>query len=165
MSRFYSFTSTFLAVAFFGLYCLSAHAQDIYKWTDADGKVHYGDRAAAPENSKKMNVIVAPPSEPQAVPALAASSHRHPPAAVASRFGKKSVPVDPALVAPTCKGLIEKIAAVPPGTNWEALYHQFDSTCPSIAYECMEYQSNPQNNHCIWVERSGSRVLTRNKYP
>lgn len=165
MNRSHSVTSAFLVAAFFGLFRSSADAQEIYKWTDAIGKVHYGDRAAAPENSKKMNVTVTPPSQPPAVPASAASSQRRSPLLPHLDSQKKSVPVDPALVGPECKGLIEKIAAVPAGKNWESLSRQFDSACPGIAYECVEYQSSPQNNQCIWIERSGSRVLNRNKYP
>lgn len=164
MNRFDSITSAFLVAAFLGLFGLSADAQEIYKWTDANGTVHYGDRAAAPDSSKKMNITVAPPSQPPVVSASALGAQRRPPL---PNFDseKKSVPADPALVGPECKGLIEKIAAVPPGKNWEGLSRQFNSACPGIAYDCVEYRSNPQKNQCIWVERSGGFVLNRNKYP
>ena len=159
MKRFHSL-SIFYCFAFLGMFCGSVHAQAIYKWTDANGKVHYGDRAAAPESHKKMNVIATARSQPQAVAASAASPQRHslPPA-------EKSASVSPGLVGPACKSLIDKIAAVPAGKNWEALFQQFDRACPGIAYECIEYQSSPQNNRCTWVKRSGSRVLNRKKYP
>lgn len=160
MKQFHTGTPAFVVAACFGLFCSSAHAQGLYKWTDANGKVHYGDSAAAPESSKKMHVTVTAPSKPAAV-AASASSQRPPHRAPQ----KKSVPADPALVGPQCKGLIEKIAAVPVGTSWESLYRQFDNACPGIAYECVEYQSTPQNNQCLWIKRSGSRVLNRNKYP
>lgn len=150
---------------FFGLFRSSADAQEIYKWTDANGTVHYGDRAAAPEISKKLKVTVAPPSQLPAVPASAASSQRHLPLLPHPDPQQKSVPVDPALVGPGCMGLIEKIAAVPAGSNWESLYRQFNSTCPGIGYECVEYRSSPQNNQCVWIARSGNRVLNRKEYP
>jgi hypothetical protein len=149
--------SAIIVLAFSASHSPLADAQDIYKWTDANGKVHYGDRAAAPDQGKKLQVSVTPPSGSVA-PLPSASSPR--PATKG-----KSVPVDPARVAPACKGLIDQIAAVPAGRNWEALYRQFDSACPGIAYECTEYESSPQNNRCTWVERAGSRVLSRNRYP
>ncbi len=165
MNQFHPVKSVFLVAAFFGLFRSSAHAQEIYKWTDANGTVHYGDSAAAPEGSKRMNVTVTPPSQPPAAPASVSSSQHRLPLLPHLASQKKSVPVHPARVGPECKGLIEKIAAVPAGKNWELLYRQFDSACPGIAYECVEYQSNPQNNQCIWIERSGGSVLNRNKYP
>ena len=162
MNRFV--TSAFLVAAVFSLFRSSPHAEEIYKWTDANGKVHYGDRSAAPDSSKKMNITVEPSSPPPAIPASAATL-RSPPLLPHRDSPKKSVPVDPSRVGPACKGLIDKIAAVPAGKNWELLYRQFDSACPGIAYECAEYRSSPQNNQCIWIERSGSRVLNRNVYP
>lgn len=147
------------------LICMSAGAQEIHKWTDANGKVHYGDRAAAPDSSKKIKVSIAAPSQPSAVPASAIGAPRAGVSPQPLKSRKKPVPVDPSLVGPECKGLIEKIAAVPAGKNWELLYRQFDAACPGIAYECVEYQSSPQNNQCIWVKRSGSSVLNEKRYP
>lgn len=163
MSPFYLRTPAFLLGALSCLLLPSAHAQEVYKWTDANGKVHYGDRAAAPQSSKQIPLSMTRASPQPAVPASAGAERDAPPPRRQSR--KKPVPADPARVKPECKGLIDKIAAVPAGTNWEALYRQFDSTCPGIAYECVEYQSSPQKNQCTWVERSGSRVLNTSRYP
>ncbi|WP_374709470.1 DUF4124 domain-containing protein [Massilia scottii] len=165
MNRFYPLTLALLLAAFFCLIRTSAGAQEIHKWTDANGKVHYGDRVAAPDSSKKIKVSITASSQPPAVPASATSAPRPSLSPPRLNSQKKPVPVDPALVGPECRGLIEKIAAVPAGKNWELLYRQFDRACPGIAYECVEYQSSPQNNQCIWVKRSGSRVLNRNRYP
>lgn len=166
MDRFHSFTSAFLVVAvFLGLFGANAQAQEIYKWTDANGKVHYGDRFAAPEGSKKMHIRVEPTSPPPPAPASATTLQHRPPLLAGRDSSKKSVPANPALVGPACKGLIDQIAAVPAGKNWELLYRQFTSACPGIAYECTTYRSNPQNNQCIWVERSGSPILSTNSYP
>lgn len=133
-------------------------AQEIYKWKDANGTVHYGDRSAAPpDDSKKMDVAVTPPRQPH-LPPLPQTA---PPMAAQ----QKSVPVDPARVGPQCAGLIEKIAAVPAGRNWEGLSRQFNRACPGIAYECKEYRSNPQDNQCAWVEKSGNTLLRRIQLP
>ncbi len=157
--------SALLLAALFCLIRTGAGAQEIHKWTDANGKVHYGDRAAAPDSSKKIKVSIPAPSQPPAVPASANSRPRPTLSPPRLNLQKKPVPVDPALVGPECRGLIEKIAAVPAGQSWEMLYRQFDQACPGIAYECVEYRSSPQNNQCTWVKRSGSRVLNRNRYP
>jgi hypothetical protein len=164
MNRFHS-TSMLYLCASFAMFCATAHAQELYKWTDANGKVHYGDRAAAPETHKKMHVIATARSQPQAVAAPVTAPLRRSPPPAHPNFAETSAPVSPGRVGPACKSLIDKIAAVPAGQNWEALFQQFDRACPGIAYECVEYQSSPQNNRCTWVERSGSRVLNRKKYP
>lgn len=140
------------------LFCLlgaGAHAQEIFKWTDASGKVHYGDRAAAPQASQALHVAAAP-----AVPPPTAR-----PSALPQPDPKtKSVPVNPALVGAACKGLIDKIAAAPGGQGLQSLVREFSNACPGIAYQCVEYVSNPQNNQCNWIERKGNNVLSRDKY-
>jgi len=157
-----------IAASCAALFCLShasAQAQAVYKWTDANGKVHYGDRAAAPQSSKAMHVAVAPAVQTQAPADAAARPQPHTPLAPRPDAQQKSMPVDPARVGPQCKGLIEQIAAVPSGTSWQGLSRQFDSACPGIAYECLEYRSNPQKNACTWVVRAGGNVLNRKSYP
>ncbi|WP_332878890.1 DUF4124 domain-containing protein [Massilia sp. S19_KUP03_FR1] len=151
-------TSAALIAVLFCLFRPGADAQEIYKWTDPNGKVHYGDRAAAPEASQKIHVtaapVVLPPATQSTVSALPQPDNK-----------TRSVRVNPALVGSSCKGLIDKIAAVPVGQGWQALSREFNSACPGIAYECVEYVSNPQNNQCNWIERKDGNVLNRNKYP
>lgn len=47
------------------LFALPAHAE-IYKWTDANGKVHYGDQAPASTPTKTLDVKPTQPSGAQA---------------------------------------------------------------------------------------------------
>lgn len=143
----------------------SAHAQDIYKWLDADGKVHYGDRASAPESSKHINVPAAPRSLPVVTPPAFAAPPRPSPVAAQRDAPKKSVAVPPSRVGPDCKGLIDRIAAVPAGENWQSLAQQFNKACPGIAYECIEFKSSPHNNQCTWIERVDSNMLNTKRYP
>lgn len=153
-------TSALLAAVVFCLSGPGAHAQEIYKWTDANGKVHYGDRAAAPDASQKIHVAGAPAALPSPTqPAALALPQPQPDKKT------KSVLVNSALLGSACKGLIDKIAAVPAGQGWQALSCEFSSACPGIAYECVEYVSSPQNNQCNWIERKDGNVLSRNKYP
>jgi hypothetical protein len=175
MNRFNADTSVLLVAAAFSLLCSSAFAQEIYKWTDANGKVHYGDRSAAPESSQKMKLASEPPKPPPAVSAPNPETSPRtyiprppivlPPLPSKFDMPKKGVPANPAQVGAACKGLIDKFSAAAPGKDTAALGQQFDSACPGIAYECTAYRSKPQNNQCIWVVRSGTSILRSFDYP
>ncbi|HEX5277989.1 MAG TPA: DUF4124 domain-containing protein [Fluviicoccus sp.] len=45
------------------LVCASAGASEVFKWTDEQGKVHYGDKLVAPDASKRMEVNGESPRE------------------------------------------------------------------------------------------------------
>ncbi|HEX5361724.1 MAG TPA: DUF4124 domain-containing protein, partial [Fluviicoccus sp.] len=45
------------------LVCASAGASEVFKWTDEQGKVHYGDKLVAPETSNRMEVNGESPRE------------------------------------------------------------------------------------------------------
>lgn len=146
-------------------------AQEIYKWTDENGKVHFSDRATAPADSKKVNIKVPPPNP---TPPTSAGSDKLNPANIPARTApprpnsdgaKKSIPVDPSKVGPKCPGLIDQIAKVKRGTPWEALAKEFNEACPGITYECINYRSRPENNTCTWVERTGNDFLLTKNYP
>jgi hypothetical protein len=147
----------------------SAHATEVFKWTDANGQVHFGDRLSAPSNGKKIDVRPQPYSGGQTVQEAAsrASESGSAPSRKSSpnRLSKsKSRPVDPSRVGPGCQELVDQIAKVKPGTNWQSLYQKFDATCPGIAYECNNYRSHPEDNQCAWIERKGGNVMQTNSY-
>jgi hypothetical protein len=153
--------------------CCYVNAEEIYKWTDANGKIHFGDRSAAPSDGKKMDVKVqqsnrlsADQSDQTKPQSTNLQSRFLPPSAPQSRLGlaRKSVPADSAKVGPRCKDLIDEIAKVKPGTPWTSLYKEFNEACPGIAYECTNYRTHPENNNCTWVERSGTTVLQTKNY-
>lgn len=151
--------------------CCAANAQEVYKWTDENGKVHFGDRSAAPADSKKITVKVQPPTAPpvaqgdQGKPKAMNNPARAAPARPGAEAAKESVPVDPAKVGPKCKGLVDQIANVKRGTPWESLARDFNDACPGIAYECVNYKAHPENNTCTWIERTGSNILHTKNYP
>jgi hypothetical protein len=141
------------------------YAAEVYKWTDENGKVHFGDRLSAPSNGQKIDVKPQPMLE-QSTPPTQPQSGTLPqatPAPIQSPQSK-STPADPSQIRPGCKELIDQIANVKPGTNWQPLYQQFNATCPGIAYECNNYQTHPENNKCEWVKRTGNNVLHTNNY-
>lgn len=143
-----------------------ACAADVYKWTDANGRVHFGDRFSAPADGQKTDIKSSPapapvPVQPRATPTAPAPAARGP---VPVAPGK-SQPADAWEVRPGCKELIDRVAAVPAGTNWEALSRQFDATCPGIAYECTRFRSRPENDKCEWVKRTSGNIMQTNSYP
>lgn len=154
------------------LSCYPVNAQEIYKWTDENGKVHFGDRSTAPADSKKISIKAPPPIEPPPVQSKIGKfkaenpqSGATPPAPPNFAATKKSIPVDPAKVGPKCQGLIDQIAKVKRGTPWTALAKEFNQACPGITWECINYQAHPENNTCTWVERTGNDILLTKNFP
>ena len=141
--------------------CCNVHAQELFKWTDADGKVHIGDRSTAPVNSKKMDIHVqqssGEPADTARDPKLLPANARSP--------DTTSIPVAPSRVGARCKGLADEIANVKPGVAWGSLARDFNLTCPGIAYECIEFRAHPENNKCSWVERTGGNFVNKKSYP
>lgn len=152
-----------------------ARAADVYKWIDANGQVHFGDRVSGTAPGQKMDIKAPPPppppatAEPRVSPTVApprTASPAGPVVPVLTPLQKgASLPVDPSQVRPGCQALIDQIVKVKPGTNWQSLYQQFDATCPGIGYECNNYRSRPEKNQCIWVKRTGGNVLQTNNHP
>jgi hypothetical protein len=143
----------------------AAHAQDIYKWRDAEGKLHLGDRSHAPDDARKMDLQVQSPpvSQPVSPPAAppARTLHR---AAPDAAFATASAPVDPSTVGPGCLELAKKISEVKPGTPWTDLSNEFNRRCPGIAYQCKVYRRRPEDNRCSWVKRTGNSVVQTSIY-
>lgn len=157
--------------------CLSpaAQAADVYKWTDANGQVHFGDRMPGTTPGQKMDIKAPPPPAPAAIVQPRVSPTVAPPRAAgpAGRVAplltpvqkEASVPADPSQVRPGCQALIDQIAKVKAGMNWQSLYQQFEATCPGIGYECNNHRSRPEKNQCVWVKRTGGNVLQTNNHP
>lgn len=146
-----------------------ANATEVYKWTDANGQIHFGDRLSAPANGKKIDVKSQPTSEPtekQRGASKPPQTNSQPPsnASPSHAYKGKGKPVDPSRVAPSCQDLIDQISRVKAGVNWQSLYQKFDATCPGISYECNTYRTHPENNQCTWIERRGSNVMQTNNY-
>ena len=159
MDRFCFIASALLVAALSGLSSGDVSAQELFKWTDSSGKVHYGDRAAAPEDSKRMSVPVAP-AGPPSLPPLS----QHAPLLARGDPQKKSIPVDASRVGSSCKGLAEKISASPSGKVSQSVIRQFNDACPGIAYECVEFRARPQNNRCSWVEQTEGTIWNKKVY-
>jgi hypothetical protein len=140
-----------------------ADAGEVYKWTDENGKVHFGDRQSAPSNGPKIEMKSQPaPGTPPTQPP--SGTPPQPTPASTQSPQSKSTPADPSQIRPGCQDLIDQIAKVQPGTNWQSLYQKFNATCPGIAYECNNYRTHPENNKCEWIKRTGNSVMQTNNY-
>lgn len=178
-----STSSSLTSILLFGfLYICCApkgHAFQVYKWVDENGRVHYGDRANAPANGKKLDIKVQEPakareasssqaprviSAPDNLPAPIRPPDLMPPPSITPPTKKASKPVDPAKVPVACKGIVDQIAKVEAGKSWEGLAKIYNATCPGIAYECSNYKRTPEKNLCQWVERSDSTILRTSVY-
>lgn len=150
---------------FLTLICCQINAQEVFKWKDESGKIHYGDRSKAPVTSKKADIKVLAPATVPVKPdntnlkndlgtAKSTTVARRPKAD--ENQGAKLV--DSSRVAPRCKGIVDEIAKVPPGTPWMGLAQEFGQTCPGLTYECITYKSRPEANSCNWVEKIGNTI-------
>ena len=62
-------TNCALLLAGFGLAALAASASEIYKWTDAEGNVHFGDRPSGAATEERV-AINSKPTDPDRVSAI-----------------------------------------------------------------------------------------------
>jgi hypothetical protein len=133
------------------------YAQAVYKWTDANGKVHYGDARQAPNNSKKI-------AEKDVVAEASSAS-----SIMNSKDSKKSVPesADGKAEFQAFQGIsaerIQKCSRIAK----EVLLMQFDTsnmakdsirhrtlldqiraTCTGTGFECTLSRINPKKDRC-----------------
>lgn len=152
------------------LVCLAlAHAvnaAEVYKWTDANGQVHFSDRMSAPSSGQKIDIKSQPaPEQRTPLPQYqSATPSTMTPVPIQVPKGN-SAPVNPSQVPAGCQDLADQIAKVKPGTNWESLAQRFNASCPGIAYECNNYKAHPENSKCQWVKRTGNNMVQTNNYP
>lgn len=129
------------------LLCCHAGSQEVYKWTDKDGKVHFGDKKSAPMEAKKAEVKVQQPSgaaPPRVEPTPARPAFESPTAAPPTGAPKGNA---------RCQQLADAIMKAGPGGAPAGLSKEFDLACPGIAYRCETYKRQPENNRCAWVTR------------
>jgi len=143
------------------------NAQEVYKWKDSNGKVHFGDKSKAPVESKKMDIQVKQIPTPALEKVNPNTKTDHLGTTPSNNVAKPSpLPnaIDPARVPAKCQGIIDKIAKVPAGTPWVDLYNDFNQSCPGLAYECVSYKRAPENNQCAWVERTDNSISKTRHY-
>lgn len=121
---------------------ISTHvfAGEIYKWTDENGKVHFGDKTNAPKQSQE--VIVKPVSGTGAMP----SKYNFKPSQ------KQATTKEGELASPEimkCQELAEQFVLKASISERKAIMQQIISICPNWRFHCRASRSQPQKNSCI----------------
>ncbi len=142
------------------IFAISTPAQEVYKWKDSEGKVHFGDRSKAPVTSQKLDIKVK--DLPKPVPPSPESRTKT--AASTPPTEKRTDGIDPDKIHPRCKVLVNEIANTPPGTPWIEQSKEFGQLCPGITWQCIEYKNAPEKNQCGWIKRTGSPILSTERY-
>jgi hypothetical protein len=136
--------------------CSVAGAEGIYKWTDENGKVHYGEKGDATKNSTQ--IIVRTPHS------LADGE-----GASGSKAGENSsnVATIEATTLQSCldmaRGMVNKKNITPPEIRAES--KRLLDMCPGTAYKCVTYTKRPENNSCTAVPMvPGGSITTNTTY-
>ena len=121
-------------------------ASEIYKWTDENGKVHFGDQANAPKKSEE--VIVKPVSGTGAMPSKYDFTTKEL-SKTAVENPKRSNSID--LTTPAvakCSGLAKQYIVNDDNAEREALISKIKSMCRGVSFYCWSYKANPSRNRC-----------------
>lgn len=131
----------------------AAYAQKIYKWTDGNGKTHYGDKPTV-KGTNKVTVInnkKSPTREP--VPLSDEAEVDAPVSASQSNVSK-------------CVAIAREAAAMPSTAHPERkrLFKKLQFLCPNKVYDCTSYKVNPNDVVCkASTKQQGSSFFTERK--
>lgn len=159
-----------------------ATAGEIYKWTDENGRVHFGDSGQGGRPAQKITVEEKKPKQmsPEEIEAFVQKGQEE-----MAKFDKErgkteehiremderikqlseSEPARPKGT-PKCATLARKIIeATEDDTARTELSRQFDRECPRLAYDCLTYESNPKRNVCRPAYRMGREIVHNSNQP
>ena len=135
-------------------------AQGIYKWTDAQGKVHYGDKQVAPQKSQKIAETEVKVEAPRAKP-----GDKENPVAEVQAFGNVS-----AERIKKCIGFASEIARIDGSKDTiksmsriSNLHDKIRMTCSYTGFDCLIDDARPEENRCSPFVWNGRGVLVRGK--
>lgn len=143
--------SLILGIALF--VCGSAIAEGIYKWTDENGKVHYGDRNDTKKNSTQ--IIVRTPAR---VPDKEGVSGTD-----VNGNGSNSTTTDEGNLQRClvmARTMVNKKDSTPSEVRADS--KQLLDMCPATAYNCVTYTKSPEKNNCTAVTMQPNGSITRN---
>lgn len=146
------------------LLCTSASSQTIHKWTDENGRVHYGDRSEAAKGRPTTTVDV-PISPPTPIPSLQPPRPMATGSPAAEEVGQPPSARQPNL--PKCLVMARAMADAKDLTpaDIRARSKELLSLCPNIAYACVSYASQPDSNACEAVPyRPGGGIVSNRTY-
>ncbi|MBC3873675.1 DUF4124 domain-containing protein [Undibacterium flavidum] len=130
------------------------HAQQVKKWTDKDGKVHYGDAMNAPAKSESVRVAANSNGYSTDVPKTSESSKK-----AAPDIKKKGGEIDAKFGLPVeainqCIAYAKEYARVPRqegklgDSKATGLIAQISKSCPNVEISCTIKTQSPQDDRC-----------------
>lgn len=119
-------------------------AQKVYKWTDENGKTHYGDKPGPVNKSKKLLIQTNKPiAEPASTESVA------PPEESVADTADTNVTTQPNFL--QCMKLANEKSLEQPGdfsAESKARHKKLLALCPNTSYRCFTYRITPSKNNC-----------------
>lgn len=151
----------------------AAHAQEIHKWKDAKGVVHYGDPRQAAPGSQPVAIkaparIAEPPaSAASGAPAPSAAPADDPAAQQAAKRKQQSFQYGlPPATLEQCAQMARSFLDPAPGTQVDrSLSDRIRWTCPNVRFVCTSSRSKPGQTSCDPGTPSGSSLLEHRDGP
>lgn len=174
-------TMSKVLIAVLIVFLQNVSAGEVYKWTDEQGKVHFGDQKAKPRDIKAESVVIQPQE-------TSATSHSEDMNEYIEKIRKKqgitlsdSSTIPPKEPLPTfdesssfiisaqrisveCREIAEQIAQTPRGTPFKRLADKFMSQCPRVTYECLQYKKQPEKSKCHWIRNDSRSIVSMKIY-
>lgn len=130
-----------------------SHAQQVKKWVDKDGKVHYGDAMNAPSKSDSVQVTANRSGYSTYIPKASESTVKTATESKKSDGGldaKLGIPVD---AVNQCIAYAKEFARVPlEGVRNQGkasgLIAKISKTCPNVEISCTIKTGSPQDDRC-----------------
>lgn len=136
---------------------VQVQAGEIYKWTDENGKVHFGDKTNAPKQSQE--VVVKPVSGTGTMP-----SYNVKPLPVANSEQKKTETKEVDFASEEvmkCQRLAEQFVLKASKAERGAIGQQIRSLCPNWRFHCDTSRSQPEKNSCMATKENFGGALVK----
>jgi len=120
-------------------------AQKVYKWTDANGKTHYGDKPGQATQSKKV-ILKTNKRTPKPAPSkIESEALAEEAAADTAATGVEAQPNFD-----QCISLAKQKAKLrqPFSPKSESLHKKLKSLCPNTSFTCYDYSYTPSKSSC-----------------
>lgn len=147
----------YLIAGFFLFLFGTAFADSIYKWTDENGKVHYGDRNDGKRNSTQI-IIKAPEIPPNKTGITSAEANKSFPENKSNSANIETPQLQKCLA--MARVMVDKKNSTP--SEIRADSKNLLDICPGTAYECVTFIERPEGNNCKAVPMQPNGNITKN---
>lgn len=159
-------------VVLLGWFSLTIHAGEIYKWTDAQGRVHFGDQqqieAVKPSKSVKIDMPIVKQKQLTAeeintrikmVDDMRAKTHAELDKPETMLEQPQGIAADLSKINQQCETLAKKVMNTPAGQSFKHLADQMNNLCKGLTYECRQYRKHPKDNECHFIQRVSGQAI------